>query len=251
MPNEIVSPVVLTEKVSFSYDGQPVLEDVNLRVNDKDFIWVVGPNGGGKTTLIKLLLGLLRPGSGTIKIFGRSPQEVITRIGYMAQTVDLDWQYPLAVMDLALMGRLQNRSFGLVSKQDRMVVDRVLTEVGLTDYARRSFSALSGGQRRKLLIARALASEPHLLILDEPTANLDRGATHDLYRLLEGLNQKLTVIMVSHDPTYVSEFVKRVICVNRHVHEHPTSKIDGEYLRHLYGGEVRMVQHDRELPEGD
>jgi zinc transport system ATP-binding protein len=204
MQNEAVSPVVLTKDVSFSYDGRLVLEDVNLRVNDKDFVWVVGPNGGGKTTLIKLLLGLLRPVNGTIKIFGRSPHEVVTRIGYMAQTVDLDWQYPLTVSDLALMGRLQNRSFGLVSKSDRMVVDRVLTEVALADYADRSFSALSGGQRRKLLIARALASEPQLLILDEPTANLDRSAALDLYRLLEQLNQKLTVFMVSHDPTYVS-----------------------------------------------
>ncbi|MEW5925241.1 MAG: ABC transporter ATP-binding protein [Candidatus Zixiibacteriota bacterium] len=240
--------VVRIENLTFSYDGVPVLEKVNLKIEENDFVWVVGPNGGGKTTLVKLILGLLQPRSGIVEVFGRHPSDVRSRIGYMPQFARLDPQFPINVIDVVLMGRLgSRRKLGPFSRNDREIAESVLDEVGLLDLSRKSFSSLSGGQQRRVLIARALAVEPELLILDEPTANLDLLVEKELYDLLRTLNSRLTIIMVSHDPAFVSDNVERVVCVKRTVSEHPTCELEGNFIGELFGGEMRLVRHDKHI----
>ncbi len=229
----------------FSYDGYCVLEDVNLSIPQGDFVSVVGPNGGGKTTLLRLVLGLLRPSRGEIRVFGVTPEEARPRTGYMPQHAQLDPQFPATVMDVALMGRLgQGRPFGPYSKRDKEAVVTALEQVGLRDLHKKSFASISGGQRQRLFIARALAGEPDLLLLDEPTANLDVVMEGDLYELLQTLNQRMTVVMVSHDLGFVSKLVKSVVCVKCQVSSHPTSEITGEIIDAMYGSPMRIVRHD-------
>jgi zinc transport system ATP-binding protein len=238
--------VITIEGLTFGYNGAPVLEDVNLTINQKEFVWVVGPNGGGKTTLLKLMLGLLRPARGMVRVFGQSPRQARPRIGYMPQYVQLDPQFPVDVLDIVLMGRLGNGvRWGPHRKHDKEAAAQALREVGLWEKHGHSFSTLSGGQQRRLLIARALACEPDLLLLDEPTANLDLVFERELFELLRKLNQRLTIVMVSHDPAFVSQFVERVVCVNRKVAVHPTSEMEEEIMNELYGRRVRMVRHDQ------
>ena len=242
-----VESVISMENVSFSYNGITVLEDVNLAIGARDFAWIVGPNGGGKTTLLKLIMGLLRPGTGRIRVFGLSPREARTRIGYMSQQVSLDMKFPVDVMDIVMLGRLgRNGQTGFFGLADRKAASRALELVGLFESRKRSLAELSGGQQRRLFVARALACEPDLLLLDEPTANLDPVVQRDLYELLHNLNEHLTVVMVSHDPAFVSKFVKQVICVKRTVDVHPTGEVSGDILGELYpDSDLRIVRHDR------
>jgi len=240
--------VIEIEGLSFSFDNTLVLEDVNLKIDANDFVWIVGPNGGGKTTLVKIVLGLLQPKVGRVSVFGGVPSESRSRIGYMPQFAHLDPQFPINVLDVVLMGRLGNgKRFGPFRKKDKMAAEMVLDEVGLLDLSRRSFSSLSGGQQRRVLIARALAGEPELLILDEPTANLDLVVERELYELLRQLNNRLTIVMVSHDPAFVSDNVERVVCVKRKVSEHPTCELEGDMIGELFGGEMRLVRHDKNI----
>lgn len=236
---------IVVRDLWFSYDGHPVLEDVNLSIPQGDFVSVIGPNGGGKTTLLKLMLGLLKPARGEVRVFGATPEEARPRIGYMPQQTQLDPQFPATVMDVALMGRLgHGRPFGLYSKKDKRVVTKALEQVSLDGLMKKPFASISGGQRQRLFIARALACEPELLLLDEPTANLDLAMEGDLYELLQTLNQRLTIVMVSHDIGFVSEVVKSVMCVKRKVLMHPTSAITGEIINEIYGSPMKMVRHN-------
>jgi len=238
-------PVVLLKDVAFSYGGAPVLDNVNLRILTGDFLWVVGPNGGGKTTLIRIILGLLRPQAGIVRVFGEEPARGRLRIGYMPQQVKMDLQFPATVMDLTLMGRLgHSSSHGRYSSTDRQAAINALESVDLVSLSSRRLSDLSGGELRRLLIARALACTPDLLILDEPTANLDKSTEHEMFDLLEKLNEHITIVMVSHDPAFVSSSVERVACVNRTVSVHPTESIDDNSVMELYGVPVRAVRHD-------
>lgn len=239
-------PIVSFDDVSFSYNSIPVLTNVTLDILPKDFIWIVGPNGGGKTTLIKLLLGLLRPKSGKISIFGSPVQECRDRIGYMPQHAHLDLKFPVTVLDVALMGRLKSgiRS-GRYSAEDKHAALAALAAVSLDDQANRRLGELSGGQQRRLLIARALACDPELLVLDEPTANLDRVVEGELFAILRELSTRMTVVMVSHDPAFVSDFVKSVVCVNKSVSVHPTTRFNSEFMYDLYRGDMRIVRHDQ------
>ncbi len=241
--------VVSFEGVHFRYNDDTVLEDVNLDIRSGEFVWIVGPNGGGKTTLVKLILGLLRPIRGKVTVFGRAPEAVHHRIGYMAQQVSLDPRFPIDVLGVALMGRQGcGRYFGGYSRGDRRAAIQALEQVGLAQRAGAPFSQLSGGQMRRLFIARALAGQPDLLILDEPMANLDPAVQRNLYELLDELNQHLTVIMVSHDPAFVAGSVERAVCVNRRVQVHPTSEMTEDVLMDLYGqGAMRFVQHGHEF----
>ena len=240
----IDNPAVTFENVSFAYNGENVLEQVNLSLPSREFVWIVGPNGGGKTTLLKLMMGILKPSQGKVKVFGEVPSNVRQLIGYMPQESQLDLKFPFRVIDVVLMGRLGNSGGKLkYSNYDYEVVEKALNEVGLSGKEKLHFSQLSGGQMRRLLIARALACEPDLLLLDEPTANLDLLVVRELYELLAKLSQHLSVIMVSHDPAFVSESVQKVVCVRKKVHVHPTTELDNEMLSELYGGQVRIVRH--------
>ena len=243
-------PVIEFDHVSFAYDGGFVLDEVDLRVETRDFLSIVGPNAGGKTTLFKLILGLVKPTRGTVRVFGVSPDKARTRVGYMPQDTYLDPSFPVNVLEVVLMGRLGNGPrFGPFSRTDREAAEAALRRVELFDERTRALSALSGGQRQRVLIARALVSGPDLLLLDEPTSHVDAGIETELYELLESLNERITVVVVTHDLGFVSRYVKSVACVNRRVVVHPTSEISGEMINQIYGSDVRMVRHDHRCAE--
>jgi zinc transport system ATP-binding protein len=235
------------ENLNFSYGRIPVLEQANLTIFDKEFICIVGPNGGGKTTLLKLLLGLLEPQSGTVSVFGNTPVAGRKKIGYLPQHANLDSKFPVTALDVVLMGRLgKTRSIGFYTKVDRFAARDMLQRVGLEKLSDRPIAALSGGQRQRVLIARALVSEPEMLLLDEPTSSLDDYVERELYDLLKELNKELTVVVVTHDISFVSRYVERVVCVNREVHIHPTSNVDENIIHSMYGEHVHAVRHDQE-----
>jgi len=237
--------------VSFSYGGPSVIEDATFEIAAEDSICVVGPNGGGKTTLLRLILGLEKSDSGRIEIFGKSPTEARDQIGYMPQYLNFDPQFPISVLDVALMGRLGGGGLGPYSKSDRQSALDALEQVGLADRAKSPFSGLSGGQRQRVLIARALACQPRLLLLDEPTANVDQSVEAQLLETLRDLSNSLSILLVSHNLGFVSALVDHVLCVNRSVHIHPTTKMTGHTLAELFGGEVSIVRHDQDCPDGE
>jgi zinc transport system ATP-binding protein len=238
---------VSVRDVYFSYDGRNVvLENANFDILEGEFAAVIGPNGGGKTTLLKLILGLLEPQSGIIHVFDGRPATARRRVGYMPQYPRLDPEFPVTTMDVALMGRLGHTpAVGSFSRGDREAAHSALEEVGCADLGRRPFSTLSSGERQRVLIARALACQPDLLLLDEPTSNLDPSIQDDVQELLHTLNKRMTIVVVSHDVAFVSKYVKRVVCVNRTVALHPTTEMKGALFSVLYGqAGVRLVDHE-------
>jgi zinc transport system ATP-binding protein len=207
---------------------------------------MVGPNGGGKTTLLKLILGLLKPDRGSVRVLSQKPERARRRIGYMPQHAHVDPQFPVTVMDVVLMGRLgRGRLVGPFRGDDRERARAALAETETAHLHDRGFSALSGGQRQRVLISRALACDPDLLLLDEPTASLDPSIQDELYELLHRLNERMTVVLVSHDVSVVSRHCDKILCVNRRVDEHPASEIEGA-LATLFPSTsgVSLVRHD-------
>lgn len=244
--------VINFENVDFSYDGSEelVLENINLTVEKGDFACVVGPNGGGKTTLLRLILGLNKPLRGKVSIFGQSPEQVRERIGYVPQFSKFDSNFPLSVLDVVLMGCL-SRSFwwGRYSKSQTQSAIEALETVGLKDFIHKSFADLSGGQKQRALIARAVMSQPDLLLLDEPTASVDVHGTEQFYKMFAEMNKKFTILIVSHDIGFVSSKVKSVICVRKTLQIHPVSELTGESLQKMYGLDVHMIRHDHRCSE--
>ncbi|MBK7703055.1 MAG: metal ABC transporter ATP-binding protein [bacterium] len=242
------APAISVRDLDFAYGRQPVLQGVHFDVNVLDFVSVIGPNGGGKSTLLKLLLGLLSPRRGTIEVFGSPPSKARLKLGYMPQRVELDPRFPVTVMDVTIMGRLGLRpTLGPYRRRDREAALAALEATDAADLRDRPFSELSGGQRQKVLIARALCGEPEILLLDEPTASLDPAVQDDLYALLNRLNDTRTILMVSHDVSMVSRFVNRVLCVNRTCVEHCVTEIPQE-LSLLFDAreDLRLVRHDHD-----
>jgi len=244
-PKEDGNKIVAFENVTFSYNGLPVLENVSFNIGERDFVSAVGPNGGGKTTLLKLMLGFIKPQKGKIRVFGRHPERARRRIGYISQHFQFDRLFPIRVIDVVLMGRLRGSfSSGRYSAKDRKIADEALQEVDLSELSRRHISHLSGGQRQRVLIARALATQPDLLLLDEPTAHVDVATQEEFFQFLNRLNRQLTIILVTHDIAFVSAYVKTVMCINRRVVMHPTQEVSPEIIRSLYGSDIRYVNHD-------
>jgi len=244
--------VVIFDKVFFSYNGTDVLENASFSIRRGDFVAIVGPNGGGKTTLLRLALGFLKPRKGSIRVLGRSPFDARPRVGYVPQHFAYDERFPVTVMDVVLMGRLGGGwRGGPYRGRDRRAAEKALEEAGLLDLKRRPFADLSGGQRQRVLLARALATEPELLLLDEPLAYVDPNAVGNLYRLFEQLSRRLTVVLVSHDVGFVSTLVRGILCDNRTVTIHPASHVSNELFSKLYGTDVHFVRHDRECGWGE
>jgi len=244
------SPVIEFADVACTYDGPPVLEDVTLSVQERDFVCIVGPNGGGKTTLLKLMLGVVRPTRGRVTVFGGAPEAARPRVGYVPQQSQFDLQFPVRVVDVVLTGRLgRGRWFGFYHRSDKEAAAKALHQVDLDELSYRPFAALSGGQRQRVLIARALAAEPDLLLLDEPTASVDIAVEEEIYTVLRELNQRLTIVLVTHDLGFVSTFVKSVVCVNRRVTVHPTSEVTGAIISEIYGRDLKLVRHDHRCAE--
>jgi zinc transport system ATP-binding protein len=236
--------IIEVADLNFGYDpGVLTLENVSFSVPRGVSGCIVGPNGGGKSTLLKLILGLLTPVSGRIRIFGLTPAAAREKIGYMPQYHKLDAAFPVSVLEVALMGRMRRNFWGRYSRADRVAALEALDEMGIADLQKRSFSALSGGQRQRVLIARALAGEPELLLLDEPTANIDPGAEEQFHGALECLRKRMTVLTVSHDLGFVSRGNELVICVNRFVSLHEAGTFTAETANAVYHHDVDMIKH--------
>ncbi len=234
--------IVDIKNLSFAYNGEAVLEDVNLSIQQKDFVAIIGPNGGGKTTLVKLLLGLLSPLEGTISVDGKSPQEASPCIGYVPQNVHMNQNFPITVLDVVLMGKLDPKQpLSSRSTANRMDALAALEHMDMTAYADKKIGMLSGGQRQRVLIARALVTKPKLLLLDEPTASIDTKGRDDLYQLLKELNHDITVLVVSHDLLVISRYVKSIACVNKSLHYHDQAENSREMLDAMFLCSVEEV----------
>ena len=230
--------------VSFSYNGLSVLENVSLVVPQNEFLGVVGPNAGGKSTLLKIVLGLLEPERGTTKVLGKSPYKARKEIGYVAQYPTFPRDYPINVEQTVLMGRVGvTRSIAGYTNSDTTVARQAMVETEIDNISSRRLNTLSGGQLQRVLLARALVSEPKLLLLDEPTANIDTRIESEIFDLFKQLNERMTIVVVSHDIGFISGYVERVACLNRTLVCHDTEAIDGQIVQELYGSDVHMVAH--------
>jgi zinc transport system ATP-binding protein len=210
-------PVIEFDQVSFSYQNTPVLDKVSFQVYPGEFIGMIGPNGGGKTTLLKLILGFLKPSRGTIRVFDRSPDaqpKQPIRLAYVPQSIRFDRDFPISVEEVVLSGLISHLPwYGRFRATDRKTAERALKKTGLDHLAKCPFGTLSGGQAQRVLIARALVSQPQLLLLDEPTASVDSRAEADIYAILNQLKGQITILMVTHDLRAAIDQVERVLCV--------------------------------------
>jgi len=238
-------PLVEISQLSAGYNGETILRDINLTIKREDFIGLIGPNGGGKTTLLKVILGLLNAKKGSIRVMGESPQHARKYIGYVPQFTVYDSDFPISVRDVVRMGRLNpDRLFKAYTSKDDAVVDERLAWVELSDQKDRALGELSGGQRQRVYIARALAGEPELLLLDEPTISVDIEARTHIYDLLHKINQHgVTILLVSHDLNVISSYVKSIGCLNRTLHYHGEKQVTAEMLKAGYNCPVDLIAH--------
>lgn len=214
-----LAPAVRCHELSFAYPEQKVFENVSFEFSGLGVYGLVGPNGGGKTTLLKLLLSLLKPKNGTIQLFGQAPSLVLDRVGYTPQQVMLDPLFPISAEEVVWAGCLK-KSRGIWARytpEDRKAIFEALAKVGLSGLEDRSFSSLSGGQRQRVLIARALVGSPELLFLDEPTAHIDESVQAQFYELLKELGRSMTVVVVSHDFEFLIPLAQQIFYVNKGV----------------------------------
>jgi zinc transport system ATP-binding protein len=231
----MANPIIELEHVWFSYNGKPVIEDVTLNVAPGDFVAMIGPNGGGKTTLIKLMLGLLKPDDGGIRVLGMAAARASRRIGYVPQNIHINQNFPITVMDVVMMGcETPKKRWGRNTADQRREALEALARMDMAGLAESRIGALSGGQRQRVFIARSLVARPELLLLDEPTASIDTRGQADFYQLLKELNREVTILVVSHDLLAVSTHVKSVACVNRRLHYHNQPEITGDMLETMY-----------------
>lgn len=236
-------PAILVQDLGFAYDGSPVLDSVSFSVAAGEAVAIVGPNGGGKTTLLKVLLGLLPAQRGTVRLFGRTPAEARSRIGYTPQHQPFDPLFPVTALEVVAMGRVGPGTWIRPPAADLAAARACLAEVDLADAADRLYPSLSGGQRQRVLIARALCTDPDLLLLDEPTAMVDQSSETRLLRKLQELHRRLTLVIVTHDLGFVSDLVQKVICLNRRAEMHEARRLRPEMLEEMYGERLRLVHH--------
>lgn len=233
------------QNLSAGYDTETIIENVNLQIYQKDFFGIIGPNGGGKSTLLKAILGLISIQKGKIRIFGKPPKQGRKYIGYVAQYAEFDKNFPISVWDVVLMGRRSIRGLSpKYSKMDKQEAKKALEMVELLDYKNRHISELSGGQRQRVFIARALAANPRILLLDEPTASIDKDMRETIYQFLEEINKDMTIVLVTHDIGVLSSYVNRVSCMNRYLFTHDDDRyISPEMIEKAYSCPVEMIAH--------
>jgi zinc transport system ATP-binding protein len=229
------------DTLSAAYEGKVVLQDINLTVNENDFIGVIGPNGGGKTTLLKVILGLIRPVKGSI-IFNNDLISTKS-IGYLPQISTGDINYPVTVTDIILSGLMIKKGFiTRMTLSDKKTADAVIEELGLSDRAGATLNELSGGQIQRVFLGRAIIGNPGLLLLDEPGTFVDNTFENDFYEKLKELNSRMAILMVSHDIGTISAHIKSFACVNRSLHYHPHREITEENLL-AYGCPIQLITH--------
>lgn len=252
MQPTITEPYIELDNVSFAYGvNTPVVDRLSFTIRKGDYMGIIGPNGGGKTTLLKIILGLLRQTEGTVKLFGKDSHDFKDRyrIGYVPQRVaQTDKEFPATVFEVVRSGRIPRLGFFLgFTEKDTQAVNRAMEVSGIARYRDTLIGNLSGGERQRAFIARALASEPDVLILDEPTVGVDIGAQKAFYEFLSSLNleHNLTIIFVSHDVDMVSRETKTVLCLNRSMvcHGVPHDLLSEHLMEELYGGSAKRVGH--------
>lgn len=226
--------------------GHPVLEEINLEIDRGDFLGLIGPNGGGKSTLLKAMLGLIEPDRGSVRIFGVSPKEARMRVGYLPQKATFDQSFPVRVLDVVLMGRFMRA--GLLrrySREDLAAARHALEAVGMAHLQGREIGELSGGEQQRVFVARSIVSDPELLLLDEPTAGVDVSQQTEFYDLLSRLNSRMntTIVLVSHDVTAISRHVNKIACLNQRLYYHGSGELTPEDIERAYGCPVEMIAH--------
>lgn len=242
-----MNSIITFKDVFFKYDSIPVLENISFKIYEKDFIGLIGPNGGGKTTLLKLILGLLKSTKGSIEILDLPPQRARNKIGYLPQYSSLDDNFPITVEEVVAMGLFKNLSFFPIIKNKKAIKD-ALKKTAIEDLAKKQYGILSGGQKQRCLIARALVSKPEILLLDEPTSSVDSRVEQDIYELLKDLNKKITIILVSHDLGFISKYIKRIFCINKQIACHKAGEVSiDEIIDEAYKSKVKMISHECNL----
>ena len=207
--------IIKIEKVSFSYGKEEFLKNITLPIYEDDFLGIIGPNGGGKTTLLKLILGLLEPKRGKISVFGKSPKNARYSVGYLSQFKNIDFDFPVTAHEIVMLSRVGNKLIKRYSKEDKEAVRKSMKELGIWNLRDKKLNELSGGEKQRVFVARALANEPKVLILDEPMSNLDIHIQEEFYKILKKLNKKVAIVIVDHDLEMVSKYAKEVVCVNK------------------------------------
>ena len=237
--------VIEVSNLDVYYGQVQALDKINLIVRERDFLAIMGPNGGGKSTLLKAILGLVPVESGQVKIFGSTGRRSRHMIGYVPQFSSVDRNFPISVLEVVLLGALKPglSLFHRFSKEEYERAEGLLAKVGLGEMKGRNISALSGGEFQKLLIARALMTEPKLLLLDEPTASVDVGSSQDIYNLLGELNKEITIVMVTHNVMAISSNVKELACLNLGLVYHGDPELSEEVVNGLFGCPVELVAH--------
>ena len=226
------------ENLTFAYHSETILEDITLRIPHGDFMAILGPNGGGKTTLLKLLLGLLHPQVGIVRLYGAPPHQQRAYIGYVPQYARTENAMPMTVSETVSMG-LMCSPYAKAKHR----IDEVLAQLTLSELAHCQLRDLSGGQRQRVLIARALVRNPKLLLLDEPTSNLDPHQDQCVWQTLHTLSAQMTIVVVSHDLTAISQYVKSIACLNRRLFAHTSEKVSPQALSSTYGCPVDLLAH--------
>jgi zinc transport system ATP-binding protein len=227
--------------------GKEILSDINLVLEEGKFLGIVGPNGGGKTTLLKVILSLVRPVSGSVNVFGKAPAKAVKEkvFGYLPQHMNVDSGFPATAMDIVLMGLY--RRFRKIPGDGRKKAEEMLATMGMSSYADHSFGRLSGGEQQRVSIARALVSEPRLLILDEPSTGIDVVGQEDFYHLLKGLQKRfgLSIVMVSHDIGVITAYIDEIACLNKNLHYQgsPLGALNEDVLKELYGKSMEVIMH--------
>jgi zinc transport system ATP-binding protein len=240
-----MAAAIQLDNVSYSYGNETAVQSVSFSIASGDFLGIIGPNGGGKTTLLRLILGLLSPNTGTIRLLGGEPARTRMSAGYVPQETSTNKGFPISVHDAVLMGLTARRGMGrMFTKNDLLRANAALDELGLSTLSARTIGELSGGQRQKVLLARALVADPKILFLDEPTASIDATGSDEIYAHLQRLNDKgTTVVLVTHNIGVVSRYIKSIACINKELHFHPDGKLTEETVTKAFGCPVDLIAH--------
>ncbi len=228
--------------LSIKYNEQLVLNNINFSIEENDFLAIIGPNGGGKSTLLKVILGILTPNTGEVKVFGKKPKKVRDLMGYLPQNLGFDREFPINVFETVLTGRYHGL-FKNYTKEDRKAVLHALKDVEMQDFKDRQISKLSGGQMQRVFIARAIVREPKLLIMDEPMASIDPEMQHSFYELMSRLKDKMAIVLVSHDVGAVSTHVDKIACLNQKLFYHGPVENSANGLEEIYNCPIELISH--------
>nr|NQU92999.1 ABC transporter ATP-binding protein [Bacteroidota bacterium] len=229
--------------VTVGYDHEIILKNIDLKIYENDFIGVIGPNGGGKTTLVKAIIGLIKPISGKIIYHNNKGKAIEKLIGYLPQINQIDKKFPISVKDVVLSGLSDRKNiFKRFTKSQISMVYELLEQMGIQNLAAKNIGMLSGGELQRTFLCRAIISDPRLLILDEPNTFVDNKFESDLYRILKVLNEKMAVMIVSHDVGTITYYVKTIACVNRELHYHQSNVISQQQLA-AYNCPIQVIAH--------